>query len=122
MSFSDATVRNARILSAKIMVNGKHAIAVLEFQYAITTQKWGPFNVSDDLIAGILRVADSPTWEELPGKAVRVRASFKEAEEMGHILHDIWIDDTGKDRHFVTEQPGSPDPLIDPNIVPADDK
>jgi hypothetical protein len=97
MSFSDAVVKNALILSAKILFNGVNSIVVLNFEYSDGTQKWGPFVVTDDLIAGILRAADAPSWEELPGKAVRVRASMKEVEEVGHIIRDIWINESGKD-------------------------
>ena len=42
-------------------------------------------------IQSILRVAGVSKWEDLPGKAVRARATLTGVSAIGHILNDDWF-------------------------------
>lgn len=43
-------------------------------------------------IIEVLSVVGVNTWEELPGKSVRVDASWDKVHRLGHYLEDKWVD------------------------------
>src|SRR5262249_1692948 len=44
-----------------------------------------------DFIIGCLEVADAKTWEELKGKAVRIKRQGEKIVALGHIKRDAWF-------------------------------
>lgn len=45
-----------------------------------------------DLIMSILKVVEVNTWEDLPGKTIRVKATHNKVHAIGNLLSDDWID------------------------------
>lgn len=91
--------KNAVILSASIGFED-HGIltAYLRLDYGGTHQAFGGYNLQAKggnyagvFIARTLRVIGVDSWDQLPGKTIRVRCEYTNAHAIGHIVKDDWF-------------------------------
>lgn len=68
-------------------------IGVKDKQYAL-----GPITITDlGAVAGILRVADAPSWERVIGQPVQIEVTEDEVTKMANIINeDIYLNFTKK--------------------------
>lgn len=95
--YGECTMKNARIISTQLGFE-EHGIAtfslVLDYgngsQQSVGGYPLGPD--THELIFEILRVTGKDTWEDLPGKFIRVVGRRDKVEAIGHITDDKWLE------------------------------
>ena len=99
-------ITNAIIKSARI-TNGDHGLlsAWLNLDYGGSGQGFGGYclyvpkkkgsadkgNYCGHFIWRVLEMTDVTEWDKLVGKTIRVKASHRGIEAIGHILEDKWF-------------------------------
>jgi hypothetical protein len=108
----DPEIKNAIITCAELELSDNHEVLTgwLRLDYGVSGQGFGGYKLyfpksSDhhkiESLAGhwifrVLEIAGVSSWDELPGKTIRVKATFGEVIEIGHIVKDDWFN-PGKD-------------------------
>lgn len=104
-------IKNAIIRSATITIGERDLLTCyLELDYGGSGQSFGGYvllpgpsftsrkaaesgpNYAGIFIEQILRIAGVESWEDLPGKTIRAKASWGKVKAIGHIVKDKWFD------------------------------
>ena len=89
--------KNAKISSTMLGFED-HGIFTftLFLDYGGAGQGYGNFSLggtfTDAAIREVLNTVGVKTWEDLPGKVVRVQANHSEVSKLGNYLTDKWLD------------------------------
>lgn len=97
--------KNAVILSAAIHTENGCLDISLELDYGNSRQVFGGYvlylpesyahhslkSPAGHFIYRLMEVAGVKTWENLPGKAVRVKADYDKIYAIGHIIKNDWF-------------------------------
>lgn len=62
-----------------------------------------------DYIMGILRAVGVDSWEQLPGKHVRIEAEQAKIHKIGHIIKDLWFKPVVEEKRDMIEKQGETD-------------
>jgi hypothetical protein len=89
MSYFDAVLDNALILSAKFGFGSLFPL-MLHVKYIHGEQEFGvPFDLN--FVGGLLKVAGAADWRELPNKYIRVKHDGETIYEIWNIIGDEWV-------------------------------
>ena len=89
-------LKNARIKSTSLGYED-HGIltAFLHLDYGGICQGFGGYCLAGEstsvFIEGVLKAVKVSTWEDLPGKYIRVKAERSKVHEISHPLEDTWF-------------------------------
>lgn len=93
-----ADIENARIRSTFLGIED-HGLFATSLGLAGDGwgQSWGPFNTppsktSHQFLKKIIEVVGVTSWEELPGKYVRIRRRDGLIKAIGNLMEDVWLD------------------------------
>jgi hypothetical protein len=98
---------NAKIISSSIYMDGRLTFMIkVEFgkeKYSadgvigIGSYNLSPYQNDDWIpdfcyfIERLLKLADSNSWEDLPGKIIKVKLTDGDATDIGHAIYDEWF-------------------------------
>ncbi len=114
-------IKNAKIDSAKILIERGFALtAWLTLDYGGSGQSFGGYvlykvdveskystdsiNYAGIFISEIMRIADVDSWDDLPGKTIRVKGDDSTIDEIGHIIKDRWFNPKKRFEAFKHDQ------------------
>jgi hypothetical protein len=105
--FMNNEIKNAIITSAELN-NDEHGVLSgwLSLDYGGEGQAFGgsvlylPKSFTNHKIASpagywisrLMEIAGVSSWSEIPGKAIRVKATLEKVIAIGHIVKDVWFD------------------------------
>jgi hypothetical protein len=98
----DTEVKNAVIKNMSLNTDNHGLLSAwIDLDYGVTCQHFGgyalylPDNRIDSFagywIFRVLEIAGVSEWKDLPGKAIRVKATSGRVIEIGHIIKDDWF-------------------------------